>query len=157
MLDAGAPHGRHYYWKAQRLDDLSDRVVDVCMERMEAATSPFSQVQCWVMGGAASRIAGDATAVGPRDVGYEVSFVTGWPPSDGDGERHRSWSRTGWDALRGESTGVYANFISDEGAAGVDAAYGGRVARLTALKDRWDPANLFRMNANIAPSDGAAR
>jgi len=154
MLDGGAPHGRHYYWKARRLDDFSDDVLDVCLERMGAATSPFCQVQSWVMGGAASRVARDATAVGARDVGYEVSFVTGWPPSDGEGERHRAWSRAGWDALHAESTGVYANFISDEGAAGVDAAYGDRLARLTALKDRWDPANFFRMNANIAPSGG---
>jgi FAD/FMN-containing dehydrogenase len=153
MLDAGAPHGRLYYWKAHRLHGLSDRVVDVCLERMSAATSPFCQIQSWVMGGAASRVAADATAVGPRDVGYEVSFVTGWPPSDGDGERHRAWSRAGWEALRDESTGVYANFISDEGDAGVDAAYGDRLARLTALKDRWDPANFFRMNANIAPTE----
>ena len=48
--------------------------------------------------------------------------------------------------------GVYANFISDEGAAGVNAAYGDRLERLTALKDRHDPENVFRMNANIPPS-----
>jgi FAD/FMN-containing dehydrogenase len=154
MLDAGAPHGRHYYWKAQRLRDLSDRVIEVCLERMSSATSPFCQVQSWVMGGAASRVPAEATAVGPREVGYEVSFVTGWPPADGEGERHRDWSRAGWDALRDVSTGVYANFISDEGDAGLDAAYGDRVGRLTALKDRWDPGNVFRMNANIAPSGG---
>jgi FAD/FMN-containing dehydrogenase len=52
---------------------------------------------------------------------------------------------------------VYANFISDEGAAGVEAAYGGRLRRLVALKDRYDPDNLFRMNANILPSGGGAR
>jgi hypothetical protein len=54
--------------------------------------------------------------------------------------------------LRSQSSGVYANFISDEGAAGVDAAYGSRLARLTALKDRYDPTNFFRRNANIPPS-----
>jgi hypothetical protein len=43
-------------------------------------------------------------------------------------------------------------FLSDEGAVGVQAAYGSRLRRLTALKDRYDPTNLFRMNANIAPS-----
>jgi FAD/FMN-containing dehydrogenase len=54
--------------------------------------------------------------------------------------------------LRPYSAGVYANFISDEGAAGITAAYGERVARLTALKDRYDPANVFHLNANIPPS-----
>jgi hypothetical protein len=157
MLDGGAPHGRHYYWKAHRLHRLSDGVIDVCLERMAAATSPFCQVQGWVMGGAASRVPAGATAVGEREVGFEVSFVTGWPPSDGDGERHRDWARAGWEALRADSVGVYANFISDEGDAGVEAAYGDRVARLTALKDRYDPENFFRLNANVAPSDGGAR
>jgi hypothetical protein len=67
------------------------------------------------------------------------------------------WSRDGWEALREHSCGVYANFISDEGDAGLDAAYGPRRARLTTLKDTWDPQNLFRMNANVAPSELIAR
>jgi FAD/FMN-containing dehydrogenase len=47
---------------------------------------------------------------------------------------------------------VYVNFVSDEGAAGVQAAYGTRLERLVALKDRYDPDNVFRLNANIPPS-----
>jgi Berberine and berberine like len=105
------------------------------------------------MGGAASRVAPDATAVGEREVGFGISFAIGWAPSDPDGDRHRAWSREGWDALRAESAGLYANFVSDEGAAGVDAAYGERLGRLTALKDRWDPTNVFWLNANIPPSE----
>ncbi len=60
--------------------------------------------------------------------------------------------RRGWRDLRPWSTGVWSHFLSDEGAAGVEAAYGERRARLTALKDAWDPQNLFRRNANIPPS-----
>ena len=92
----------------------------------------------------------------PQRGSFDVNFATGWLPADPDGDRHRAWVRAGWDALRPHSVGVYANFISDEGDAGVEAAYSDRVARLTALKDRYDPANFFRMNANIAPSDGGA-
>jgi FAD binding domain/Berberine and berberine like len=154
MLDGGAPHGRHYYWKSHRLTALTDTAIDVFMERMNAVTSPFSQIQAWAMGGAVSRVAADATAVGKREVGFDISFITGWPPPDPEGAPHKAWVREGWDALRSESVGLYANFISDEGAAGVEAAYGGRLARLTALKDRWDPANVFRLNANIPPSGG---
>jgi hypothetical protein len=106
------------------------------------------------MGGAVTRVAPGATAVGERENGFDISFVTGWAPSDPSGERHIAWVRGAWDALRAHSVGVYANFISDEGAAGVHAAYGDRLARLTALKDRYDPGNVFRMNANIPPSDG---
>ena len=108
------------------------------------------------MGGAASRVDADATAVGPREVGFDLSSTAAWLPADPEPERHRAWARAGWEALRPHSSGVYANFISDEGAAGVGAAYGERLARLTALKDRWDPDNAFRLNANIPPSRGDA-
>jgi hypothetical protein len=156
MLDGGAPHGRHYYWKSHRLTALTETVIDVFMERMGAVTSPFCQIQAWAMGGAVSRVPAGATAVGEREVGFDISFITGWPPPDPEGAPHKAWVRAGWEALRDQSVGLYANFISDEGAAGVAAAYGDRLARLTALKDRWDPANVFRLNANIPPSTRAA-
>jgi FAD/FMN-containing dehydrogenase len=54
--------------------------------------------------------------------------------------------------MRSHSVGVYANFLSDEDAAGIEAAYGVRLKRLRAIKDSYDPTNLFRMNANIRPS-----
>jgi hypothetical protein len=63
-----------------------------------------------------------------------------------------AWVRGAWEALRPHSTGVYANFLSDEGLEGVETAYGKRLQRLTALKDRYDPTNFFRLNANIPPS-----
>lgn len=157
ILDGGAPHGRCYYWKAHRLPTLSDAVIDVFLERMGSMTSPFAQINGWAIGGAVSRVDADATAVGDREVGFEMSLTVGWPPSDSDGERHKVWVRHGWDALRPYSNGVYANFISDEGTAGVTSAYGARLERLTALKDAYDPDNFFRLNANIAPTRYGAR
>lgn len=151
MLDGGAPHGMHYYWKSHRLPNLSDEVIDVLVGRVERITSPFSQISGWAVGGAVSRTDPEATAVGEREVGFEINIVSAWQPPDPDGPRHTAWVREGWEALRPQSTGVYANFISDEGAAGVEAAYGERLQRLTALKDRYDPTNFFRLNANIPP------
>ncbi|HEX5619936.1 MAG TPA: FAD-binding oxidoreductase [Solirubrobacteraceae bacterium] len=155
MLDGGAPHGRHYYWKSHRFAGLSDEIAEVFLERLAAMTSPFAQINGWAMGGAVARVDAGATAVGEREVGFDISFAVGWPGSDPDPDRHREWSRAGWEALRPHSVGLYANFVSDEGTAGVEAAYGPRLARLTALKDRHDPANLFRLNANIRPSQEA--
>jgi hypothetical protein len=94
----------------------------------------------------------DATAVGDRGVGFELNVTAAWQPADPDPQRHVSWVRAGWEALRPFSTGVYPNFLSDEGIAGVRNAYGARLDRLTALKDRYDPLNVFRCNANIPPS-----
>jgi hypothetical protein len=152
MLDGGAPHGRHYYWKAHRLPTLTDATIQTCLDQLASATTPFAQVNGWAVGGAVSRVDAADTAVGEREVGFELSVTAAWPGSDPNGDKHRDWVRTGWEAMRPDSTGVYANFISDEGAAGVRAAYGPRLARLTALKDRYDPTNVFRHNANIPPA-----
>jgi FAD/FMN-containing dehydrogenase len=152
MLDGGAPHGRHYYWKSDRLPGLADEVVDALVEQVATITSPFSQIGGWAMGGAVSRVDPDATAVGEREVGFDLNLAAAWPPSDPDPGRHLAWVRRGWEALRPHSVGLYANFLSDEGPEGVEAAYGTRLRRLTALKDRYDPANVFRRNANVPPS-----
>ena len=154
MLDGGAPHGRHYYWKSHRIPTLSDAVIDTIVARVEQIPTPFSQIGLWAVGGAVSRVDPAATAVGEREVGFEVNIVAAWPPPDSNGRRHVAWVREAWEALRPASIGVYANFLSDEGAPGVELAFGGRMQRLTALKDRYDPANVFRLNANIPPSIG---
>ena len=157
MIDAGAAHGIHYYWKSHRLPKLSDQAIDVIVSRAESITSPLSQIGGWAVGGMASRIDRDATAVGEREVGFELNITAAWPPTQPEAEKHTRWVRETWEALRPHSVGVYTNFLSDEDAAAVRDAYGERLARLTALKDRWDPTNFFRLNANVAPSAQAAR
>jgi FAD/FMN-containing dehydrogenase len=157
LLDAGNPHGAHYYWRSQRLPELTDEIIEVLLAHTESMTSPMSYIGGFAMGGAVTRVDPDATAVGRRDPGFEVNAVAAWPPSNPDGERHAAWVRTLWEALRPHSTGVYANFLSDEDAAGVAWSYGSRLKRLTALKDRYDPGNVFRMNANIPPGRGGMR
>ena len=134
MLDGGAPAGRHYYWRSHRLPGLSDAVIDTFVDRVGAITSPFSQVNGWAMGGAVSRADPEATAVGEREVGFDISFAAAWLPTDPEPDRHVAWARDGWEALRPHSSGVYVNFISDEGEAGVETAYGHRLKRLTALR-----------------------
>jgi FAD/FMN-containing dehydrogenase len=152
MVDGGNQHGMHWYWRSQRVPDLAGDVVDAICGLTDTISSPLSYTAGFAMGGAAGRVDPDATAVGERGNGFEISIVAGWPPPDPGGDGHVAWVREGWTALRPHSTGVWSHFLSDEGAAGVEAAYRGRLGRLTALKDRWDPANLFRLNANIPPS-----
>ncbi|MGH2641689.1 MAG: FAD-binding oxidoreductase [Actinomycetota bacterium] len=158
MLDGGAPHGMHYYWKSHRLPEMSDDVIDVLVQRLDAITSPFSQISGWAVGGAVTRADPDATAVGSRErkVGFEINVTAAWPARDPEGERHTAWVREGWDLLSEHASGVYANFLSDEGASGVEVAYGDRLTRLRSLKDRYDPTNFFSLNANIEPSHSSA-
>jgi hypothetical protein len=152
LLDLSASPGTCSYWRSHRLGDLSDPAIDVIVSLVASLTSPLSLLNGWVIGGAASRVAPDATAVGPRPAGFELRLIANWRPGDPDRDRHRDWVRRGWEGLLPYGVGQFATFLSDEGAAGVRTAYGDRLARLTALKDRYDPSNVFRLNPNIPPS-----
>jgi FAD/FMN-containing dehydrogenase len=152
MLDGGAPHGRHYYWKSHRLPTFSDDLIEIIVERVASAKVPFWQLNGWAVGGAASRVDPTATAMSQRSDGFHFNVVAGWPPPDPGREDHIAWVRESWERMKPYGEGVYANFISDEGDAGVEAAFGAHQARLVALKDRYDPTNFFRLNANVPPS-----
>jgi hypothetical protein len=153
MLDGGAPHGRHYYWKSHRLPTFPDELIEIITARVAAAKVPFWQLNGWAVGGAASRVDPADTAMSQRSEGFHFNIVAGWPPPDPGREGHIAWVREGWELMKPFGEGVYANFISDEGGAGVEAAFGQHQARLVALKDRYDPTNFFRLNANVPPSD----
>jgi FAD/FMN-containing dehydrogenase len=158
MIDASAPAGSPAYWRSHRIPELSDEVIGLIVAGVETITSPLSLLNGWAIGGAASRVAADATAVGAREVGFELRHIAVWRPDDPEPERHRAWVGDGWTAVRPHTAGrQYATFLADEGADGVRAAYGGGLDRLVALKDRYDPTNVFRLNANIPTREGAIR
>jgi hypothetical protein len=157
LLDLSASPGACSYWRSHRLPTLSDPAIDVIAAQIGSLTSPLSLLNGWVIGGAASRVAPDATAVGPRPAGFELRFIANWRPGDPAGDHHRAWVRQGWEQLLPYAGGQFATFLSDEGAAGIRVAYGDRLARLTALKDRYDPSNVFRLNPNIPTGKGENR
>ncbi len=85
------------------------------IERVASITSPFSQIGGSAMGRAVSRINPEATAIGEREVGFDLNLAAAWPPPvDPDPGRHIDWVREGWEALRGHSVGMYVDFLSDE-------------------------------------------
>ena len=157
LLDGSAPRGTHACWRSHRLSTLPDPAIDRIVALVESITSPLSLLNGWAIGGAVSRVAPGATALGAREPGFELRLIAVWPPGDHDSERHVAWVRDGWATLQPFSAGAFPGFLSDEGVAGVRTAYGDRLPRLVALKDRHDPANVFRLNANIPPSNGATR
>jgi FAD/FMN-containing dehydrogenase len=107
----------------------------------------------WAIGGAASRVAPEATAIGVREVGFELRLIATWSLDDPDAAQHEAWVRDGWERLWSYGNGrQYPTFLGDEGLAGVRSAYRDGWARLVALKNTYDPTNVFRHNANIPPS-----
>lgn len=114
--------------------------------------SPMSQIITARMGGAIERVAPESTAFVHRDA-YRLLWVVGcwW---EGDDDAQIAWTRSVFDALTPHSTGgVYVNSLQDEPEARLRDSYiAATWDRLTEVKDRWDPDNVFRLNYNVPPS-----
>lgn len=156
MFDSGVPSGNHYYWKSEYLSSISDEAIDTMITFCERLSSPLTMVLLFQLGGAISRVAVDATAAAHRDAGYVLNIATNWTDVE-NSPGHIAWTRDFWSAMQPYAAGgVYVNFLSqDEGEARVRAAYGANYARLVALKNKYDPANVFSLNQNIKPTVSA--
>ncbi len=151
QADAGAPDGRHYYETARMLKDLSDEAIETIADYGVACTSPYSLVLLQHVHGAASRVSPTETAFALREESYVMSIVAAWEA--GQAHLHRAWARTFWTAMQPfASSGVYVNFLGNEGEERVRAAYGVNYERLVALKNTYDPTNFFSLNQNVRPT-----
>jgi hypothetical protein len=156
QADAGAPKGRHYYEKARTLKHLSDEAIETIADYGTACTSPYSLVLIQHVHGAASRVSPTETAFALREESYVMSIVAAWEV--GQAHLHRAWACTFWTAMQPfASSGVYVNFLGNEGEERVRAAYGVNYERLVALKNTYDPTNFFSLNQNIRPTGGVCQ
>ncbi len=153
MQDDDAPWGSRNYWKSAYVSTLSDDLIDAIASRAPGAPSPRTQVSIGRLGGAVAKVPEDATAFPLRDAGFIVQMDAIWDDAAADDE-NIAWNRALSDAVAPFALDrVYVNFIGDEGAERTAAAYGEkRYQRLVALKDEYDPTNVFRLNQNITPS-----
>ena len=153
LWDAAFPSGQSYYWSSHFMDDLTDDVIDLLV-RGFPATRPYPRHDVLIehLGGAIAARDDDATAFGHRAARYNILVGTNWiDPSDTG--RAVGWVKEVSAQVAPHSRGGgYVNYVADEGEASVRGAYGGRYDRLVALKDRYDPENVFGLNQNITPS-----
>jgi FAD/FMN-containing dehydrogenase len=152
-FDALFPEGAFYYWKSRALAELTDDAIDVIVDFGSRRPSPLTDCIVWHNGGAISRVADADTAYGGREASFLVTGEASWddPALNDDAI---AWGRAFWDAIGEHSTGgLYLNFagLGEEKLALVKAGYGANYERLAALKAKYDPANLFRMNLNVPP------
>ena len=139
-------------------NELSDASLDVALEAMRSASSPFSLVQFRGLGGAFARVPAGATAFAHRDQRYFFAIIGLWLDPEDDAAPHQAWTAALWEKVRHEGRGVYVNFLEEEGEQRVQEAYPpATYARLAAIKRRYDPTNLFRFNQNVPPDDGTQR
>jgi FAD/FMN-containing dehydrogenase len=133
-------------------DALPHDIADQIVRRMSAPIAGHAMLQIRVLGGAISRVPADATAFAHRDrrLAFMVNAAYGDPSQADDAER---WVEQMATVLQPVANGVYANFVGDEGHARVREAYPSETyQRLAAIKRRYDPSNLFRLNQNIDPA-----
>jgi FAD/FMN-containing dehydrogenase len=144
-------HTRRRYWKGHYLPELSDGAIGALVDRDPAdPTLPGVSLQAY--GGAIADIDDDATAFSHRRTRFEYVAAVGWSDPAEDGLRMGA-ARQAAAKLEPFATGAYVNALSDEGALGVRRAYSeAKRARLTAVKDAYDPDNVFHLNHNIVPT-----
>ncbi len=156
LLTDAFPDGSHVYFKAEFLDEWSDEAIDEVVAMTAEPSSPMAQVLFQPMGGAIADVAPDDTALPVRDAKWCYHALTVWLPEVmGPDEVHVAWTKRLAEAMsKYARPGIYLNFIADEGHERVRSSYGPHYDRLVALKDRYDPQNLFSINQNIPPSGG---
>jgi FAD/FMN-containing dehydrogenase len=156
LIDASVPHGRRYYFKSSFLDALPDDAIETVIEQRVKCPSPQSKIIIEFLGGAFGRVPREATVFDHRRARHNLLVIGAWEDAAAD-DTNRAWARETWAVMQDHaSEGVYINYLgteADEGSDRVRAALGpGKYDRLVALKTRYDPDNMFRMNQNIRPA-----
>jgi FAD/FMN-containing dehydrogenase len=154
LFDAAVPYGEvKRYWKSSFLKELGNDLIEILVERSTKFLSPMSMVMFFHLHGAAARVDPDATAFGLRDDQWDYDVISQWT-DPAEAPDHIQWTRNFWTAVEPFATGeVYVNHLdAEEGTTRIRAAYGRNYDRLVALKNEYDPTNLFRLNQNIKPS-----
>jgi hypothetical protein len=148
-----------HYWKSLYLDRLDDTAIDLIFEQYQTRPSARTLIPIRHLGGAIRRVAGASTAFGDRSAPFLVSIDSTWQEPE-DADANIAWTRAFWSALQPYSSGkTYFNFpgLLEEGDALVRTTFGANHERLVALKNKYDPTNLFRLNQNIKPTPHTER
>jgi FAD/FMN-containing dehydrogenase len=129
---------------------LDDEAIATLVRRMNEKTGGPALVQLRILGGAMARVPAEATAFAHRDKRYMVTVEGSSETRDSDEDR--AWMEETWRLIQPQASGVYVNFLEEEGQARTREAYvPSTFERLAAIKAQYDPANLFKRNQNIAP------
>lgn len=151
-FDALYPPGLQWYWRADFVKELSDEAIGVHVKHGSALPTMHSSMHLYPINGAAHRVGNNDTPWSYRDATW-AEVIVGVDPDPANTKRITEWTKTYWDALHPYSAGgAYVNFMMDEGEERIKATYRDNYARLAAIKKKYDPTNLFRVNQNIQPA-----
>jgi FAD/FMN-containing dehydrogenase len=154
LLDDGMPKGLNVHWRSEFVSSIPDELIEASVSAFAQAQSPLNVILIEQFGGAANRVAADATAFDQRDASYNLVIISRWT-DPADAETNVSWARATSDAAKPFTNGrVYVNYIgAGEASDRVRSAYSPeKFARLASIKRKYDPMNVFRINQNIPPA-----
>jgi FAD/FMN-containing dehydrogenase len=151
LFDGLYAPGLQWYWNADFVTELSDEAIDLHVQYANQLPTVYSTMHLYPINGAAHNVQRDATAWSYRDANF-VQVIVGVDPDPANNARMIAWSKEYWRTMHPLSAGgAYVNMMMDEGQDRVRAAYRDNYPRLTQVKARYDPQNLFRVNQNIEP------
>ncbi|MFD8707648.1 FAD-binding oxidoreductase [Kitasatospora sp. NPDC059648] len=156
LADADMAHHRRYYTRSFMIETVTAEALAGLIDGFRTRKSELSQIGMMLLGGQVARVAPEATAYPHREPGFLVTLLGGWT-EEKDDSANTGWCREVYDTMqRFTSGGVYVNELLDEGERRIVAAYGAdHYRRLSELKAKYDPANVFRVNQNIKPAEPA--
>jgi len=144
--------GLQWYWRADFVKTLDDGAIAGHVKHAQTLPTLHSMMHLYPINGAAGRVGNADTAFAYRDATW-AKVIVGVSPDPADGPRISAWCKDYWQDLHPHGAGgAYVNFMMDEGASRVAASYRDNFARLRAVKRRYDPGNVFRVNQNIVPA-----
>jgi FAD/FMN-containing dehydrogenase len=146
-----APGARNY-WKTHDFLELSDGLIDILAGALKTSPGPDCEIFIAQVGGAMARVRPEAMAYPQRASHFIMNIHTRWSGARKDADC-KEWARAIFDktAPYAAST-AYVNFMPEDDSDRVEGAYGPNMRRLTEVKAKYDPSNLFRLNHNIQPA-----
>ncbi len=153
LFDGLLPKGLQWYWKGDFVKTLPDAAIDAHVAHGAKLPSVLSGMHLYPIDGAVHRPKKDATAWNCRNATWSM-VIFGVDPDPKNAPALKKWARDYWQAVHPfDLAGAYPNFMmDDEGEARLAATFGDNYKRLAALKKKYDPSNLFRVNLNIRPA-----
>ena len=153
LFDPFFPKGLQWYWKGDFVNALSDEAIATHIAHATNAPSALSLMHLYPIDGAVHRVAKDATAWEARDARWSM-VIGAIDPDPAKAVALTTWGRNYWRAVHPFNPGgAYVNFMMDDEVQGrLQATYGSNYDRLTQVKAKYDPTNLFRVNQNIPPA-----
>lgn len=151
-FDALYPPGLQWYWRADFVNELSDEAIEQHYKHGSKIPTMFSSMHLYPIDGAAGRVGNTDTPWAYRNSKW-AQVIVGVDPDPANKELITKWTKDYYEALHPYSAGgAYVNFMMDEGEDRIKATYGENYERLTKIKKKYDPNNLFRVNQNIKPA-----